>query len=76
MRPTPGFYTGSRSEADDGLSGKRAGNSIDFVFDYTDGPFHNTFSWDPAKSTWTFLIQAERKDGTWQFFAEDTVRRK
>jgi hypothetical protein len=56
--------------------GKRVGNSIDFVFSYADGPFHNTFSWDPATSTWTFLGEAEGKDGTRRFFAEDTVRRK
>jgi len=56
--------------------GRRAGNSIDFVFNYADGPFHNTFSWDPATTTWTFLMQAENKDGTRRFFAEDTVRRK
>ena len=56
--------------------GKRAGNSNDFVFDYADGPFHNTFSWDPAKSTWTVLMQAEDKDASRQFFAEDTARWK
>jgi hypothetical protein len=56
--------------------GKRAGNSIDFVFRYPDGPFHNTFSWDPATSRWTFLMEAEGKDGTRQFFAEDTVRKR
>jgi hypothetical protein len=56
--------------------GKRAGNAIDFVFSYADGPFHNTFAWDPATSTWTFLMQAEGKDGTRRFFAEDTARRK
>ena len=56
--------------------GKRAGNSIDFVFTYPDGPFHNTFSWDPAASTWTFLMEAESKDGTRRFFAEDTVRKR
>jgi hypothetical protein len=56
--------------------GKRTGNSIDFVFRYPDGPFHNTFSWDPATRTWTFLMEAEGKDGTRRFFAEDTVRKK
>jgi hypothetical protein len=56
-------------------SGKRVGNSIEFIFNYADGPFHNTFSWDPA-ATWTFLMEAEGKDGKRQFFAEDTVRRK
>jgi hypothetical protein len=56
--------------------GKRVGQSVDFVFRYPDGPFHNTFSWDPATSSWTFLMQAEGKDGTRRFFAEDTARRK
>jgi hypothetical protein len=56
--------------------GRRVGQSIDFVFSYADGPFHNSFSWDPATGTWTFLMQAEGKDGTRRFFAEDTVRRK
>lgn len=56
--------------------GKREGDSIDFVFSYADGPFHNTFTWDRAAKTWTFLMQAESKDGTRRFFAEDTVRRK
>jgi hypothetical protein len=56
--------------------GTRVGNSIDLLFSYADGPFHNTFSWDPATATWTFLMEAEGKDGTRYFFAEDTVRRK
>ncbi len=28
--------------------GKRDGNSIEFKFDYPDGPFYNTFNWEPA----------------------------
>ncbi len=56
--------------------GTRTGNVIEFVFNYADGPFHNTFSWDPGARTWTFLMEAEGKDGKRTFFAEDTVRRK
>lgn len=55
--------------------GKKAENSIDFVFQYAEGPFHNTFTWDPGAKGWTFLMQAEQKDGTRRFFAEDTVRK-
>lgn len=56
--------------------GKRVGNVIDFVFSYPDGPFHNRFSWDPAKSAWTFLMEAEGKEGKRTFFAEDTVKKE
>jgi hypothetical protein len=55
--------------------GKRSGDSIDFVFAYADGPFHNTFTWTPATATWTFRMEAENKDGSRRFFAEDSVRR-
>ncbi|MEI6669723.1 MAG: DUF1579 family protein [Acidobacteriota bacterium] len=56
--------------------GTRRGNVIEFVFNYADGPFHNTFSWDPATRTWKCLLENEGKDGKRTFFAEDTVRRK
>jgi uncharacterized protein DUF1579 len=56
--------------------GKRDGNVIDFVFSYPDGPFHNRFSWDPARNAWTFLMEAEGKDGKRTFFAEDTVKKE
>jgi hypothetical protein len=56
--------------------GKRVGNSVDFVFEYPDTPFHNTFSWNPDTRGWTMLLEAQAKDGKRAFFAEDTVRRK
>lgn len=56
--------------------GKRVGETIDFVFSYPEGPFHNRFSWDPASRVWSFLMEAEGKDGKRTFFAEDTVRRE
>ena len=56
--------------------GRLQNNRVEFVFDYAEGPFHNTFSWDPLSKTWTFLMQSETADGTRQFFAEDTLRKK
>jgi hypothetical protein len=56
--------------------GTRRGGVIEFVFNYADGPFHNTFTWDAESRTWTFLMEAEGKDGKRTFFAEDTVRRR
>ena len=56
--------------------GTRNGNSIKFVFEYPDGPFLNTFSWDPEKKAWTFLMQQKDAQGKWTLFAEDTLLRK
>ncbi len=55
--------------------GTRSGNAIKFVFDYPDGPFHNTFLWNPETKTWNFLMQRKDKTGKWQVFAEDSLRR-
>ena len=56
--------------------GTRSGNSIKFVFEYPDGPFLNTFSWDPNKKSWTFLMQQKDQNGKWTLFAENTLVRK
>jgi len=56
--------------------GKRSGNAIEFAFQYDDGPFFNTFSWDPLAQTWTFTMQSTDKDGKRRLFAVDTLRRK
>ncbi len=56
-------------------TGRRSGNSIEFTFQYPDGPFYNTFTWDPESRGWTFRGEAVGKDGKRVLFAEDTVRR-
>jgi hypothetical protein len=55
--------------------GKREGNTIPFIFEYPDGPFRNTFTWDEKKRSWSLLMQSRGKDGSWQLFAEDTLTR-
>ena len=55
--------------------GVRAGNSIKFVFEYPDGPFHNTSTWDQEAKSWTFLARTKDKTGKWVVFAEDNLRR-
>ena len=55
--------------------GKREGNSIKFVFEYPDGPFHNTFTWNASDKAWTFLLEQKNKEGKWTTFATDTLRR-
>jgi hypothetical protein len=34
--------------------GQRTGSSIPFVFNYAEGPFTNTLSWEPVNRAWTF----------------------
>ncbi len=50
--------------------GVREGNSIKFVFEYPDGPFHTTFRWDPDKNTWQWLMEQKDKTGKWTPFAD------
>ena len=55
--------------------GTRAGDSIEFQFQYPDGPFYNTFTWNPRAKGWTFRMESQGKDGMRAPFAEDTLRR-
>jgi hypothetical protein len=51
----------------------RDGNTLRFVFEYPDGPFHTDFTWDPTKQTWTWLMQQKNKSGQWTKFATLTL---
>ena len=55
--------------------GTRDGNSIRLVFEYPDGPFHNTWTWDPASGSWSFAMKSKDASGQWKPFAEDSLRR-
>ena len=55
--------------------GQRSGNSIKFIFEYPDGPFNNTFTWNPETKRWVFLMEQKDQTGKWKVFAEDTLRR-
>jgi hypothetical protein len=50
--------------------GTRAGNEIRFVFEYPDGPFHNTYRWNAQENTWQWLMEQKDKDGRWTPFAD------
>ncbi|HLQ38279.1 MAG TPA: hypothetical protein VK348_10775 [Planctomycetota bacterium] len=56
--------------------GVRRGNAIEFRFDYADGPFFNTFTWDPATGTWSCRLENGLADGTRKPFAEDRLVRR
>jgi hypothetical protein len=55
--------------------GTRSNNAIKFVFEYPDGPFHNTFTWMADKKQWVCLMEQKTQSGKWGVFAEDTLRR-
>jgi len=55
--------------------GTRAGNAIRFNFEYPDGPFHNTLTWNAETKSWTSLMEIKDKNGKWTIFAEDSLRR-
>ena len=48
--------------------GTRTGDSIKFVFEYPDGPFHTTFTF--ASGNWNILMRQKDKAGKWMTFAE------
>ena len=50
--------------------GTRDGNSLRFVFEYPDGPFHTTFRWSSETGTWQWLMEEKNKDGKWTNFAD------
>jgi len=50
--------------------GTREGNEIRFVFEYPDGPFHNTYRWNPEEKSWQWQMEQKDKDGKWSSFAD------
>ncbi len=50
--------------------GSRTGNSIKFNFEYPDGPFHNTFTWNPEDQSWHFFLEQKDEKGKWKMFAD------
>jgi len=55
--------------------GKRTGNSVEFRFEYPDGPFFNTFTWNPDAGAWQMRLESQDTQGKRSLFALDTVQR-
>jgi hypothetical protein len=53
--------------------GHRDGNTLVLLFPYADGAFRNTFTYDPDKRLWTWLLESQEKDGKWSTFAKYDV---
>ena len=55
--------------------GTLRGHSITFVFDYPEGEFQNTLSWDPKQETWDMHLQQVDASGNTASFAEKHLTR-
>ena len=55
--------------------GIRKGDSVEFRFDYPEGPFYNTFTRDSSTDTWRMRLENQEDDGSRSLFALDTLRR-
>jgi hypothetical protein len=53
--------------------GIRNGNSVEFRFEYPDGPFFNIFTWHPERRQWVFRMESQAVSGQRQVFAIDTL---
>ena len=50
--------------------GVRDGNTLPLIFEYPDGPFHNTMRWSPQDNTWQWLLEQKDDKGKWTTFAD------
>jgi hypothetical protein len=48
----------------------RDANELRFVFEYGDGPFHNTWRWLPESKTWEWHLEQKDKNNKWKPFAD------
>lgn len=56
-------------------TGHIAGNVIEFIFPYKDGPFRDTLTYRPETESWEFVIEASQPEGGWQHFARYEIHR-
>ncbi len=57
--------------------GPRTGdNAVRFTFEYGDGPFRNTLTWNAREKSWNWLIEEKDAAGRWKTFAEYDLRQR
>lgn len=55
--------------------GTRQGNTISFVFEYPDGPFHTVWRWLPDSQSWEWHMEQKGPDGKWTTFGDFKLTR-
>jgi len=53
--------------------GKRKDDSIEFLFEYPNSLFSNTFTWNGEAREWTMLLRQQEETGKWKIFATKTL---
>jgi hypothetical protein len=56
--------------------GQQKGNSIEFRFEYADGPFINKFIYNNKKDTWQLNMTTKNERGKWVLFGDEFLIRK
>jgi len=55
--------------------GKRRNYSVEFLFEYPNGLFSNTFTWNQDTGEWEMLLRQKESD-EWKVFAKKILRRE
>ncbi|MGD8405380.1 MAG: hypothetical protein PVJ21_17105 [Anaerolineales bacterium] len=57
-------------------NGKRRNDSIEFLFEYPNGLFSNTFTWNQDTGVWEMLLRQQEENGEWKVFAKKMLNRE
>lgn len=55
--------------------GPRHDNSVEFLFEYPNGLFSNTFTWNRETDEWEMLLRQKEESGAWKTFARKSLAR-
>lgn len=56
--------------------GKRRADSIEFLFEYPNGLFSNTFTWKQETGAWKMLLRQQVENDEWKVFAKKMLIRE
>jgi len=56
--------------------GPLSGERIEIIYPYPEGRFRNLFKYDLINGEWSLLIESEKSNGQWSFFAQYTITKK
>ena len=56
--------------------GKHRGDSIEFLFEYPNGLFSNTFTWKQETGEWEMLLRQQAENDEWKVFAKKMLTRE
>ncbi len=69
------FDTFGASYAQTVGTGTRHDDAVEFLFEYPNGLFSNTFTWNRETDGWEMLLRQREESGEWKVFARKTLER-